>query len=61
METPRGSPAAAPQRDRLLRPIGRAVYRMPPYCLTDDEMAMLAARTLEIVECTGGATPFCAW
>lgn len=42
---------AALQRGLLLRPIGRTLYWMPPYCLTDDEMAMLAARTLEIVEC----------
>jgi adenosylmethionine---8-amino-7-oxononanoate aminotransferase len=38
-------------RELLLRPIGRTVYWMPPYCLTGDEMALLAARTLEIVEC----------
>jgi len=38
------------QREVLLRPIGRTVYWMPPYCLTADEMALLARRTLEIVE-----------
>jgi adenosylmethionine-8-amino-7-oxononanoate aminotransferase len=38
-------------RELLLRPIGRTVYWMPPYCLNDDEMELLAARTLEIVEC----------
>jgi hypothetical protein len=27
------------------------VYWMPPYCLSDDEMALLAARTLDIVAC----------
>ncbi len=37
-------------RELLLRPIGRTVYFMPPYILTDDEFALLAARTLEIVE-----------
>jgi adenosylmethionine-8-amino-7-oxononanoate aminotransferase len=42
---------AALQRELLLRPIGRTLYWMPPYCLTDDEMAILPARTLEIVEC----------
>ncbi|MEP6996031.1 MAG: adenosylmethionine--8-amino-7-oxononanoate transaminase [Betaproteobacteria bacterium] len=42
---------AALQREMLLRPIGHTVYWMPPYCLSDDEMALLAARTLEIVEC----------
>ncbi len=36
-------------RELLLRPIGRTVYFMPPYILTDDEFALLAARTLDIV------------
>jgi adenosylmethionine---8-amino-7-oxononanoate aminotransferase len=35
----------------LLRPIGRTIYWMPPYCLNENEMALLAERTLEIVEC----------
>jgi adenosylmethionine-8-amino-7-oxononanoate aminotransferase len=43
--------AEALERELLLRPIGRTVYWMPPYCLSDAEMALLAARTLEIVEC----------
>lgn len=43
--------AEALAREMLLRPIGRTVYWMPPYCLADDEMEMLASRTLEIVEC----------
>ncbi|MFI4952603.1 MAG: adenosylmethionine--8-amino-7-oxononanoate transaminase [Burkholderiales bacterium] len=43
--------AAALQREMLLRPIGRTVYWMPPYCLDDAEMALLADRTLDIVEC----------
>jgi adenosylmethionine---8-amino-7-oxononanoate aminotransferase len=34
----------------LLRPIGRTVYLMPPYILTDDEVAMLATRTQAIVD-----------
>jgi adenosylmethionine-8-amino-7-oxononanoate aminotransferase len=37
-------------RELLLRPIGRTVYFMPPYVVTDDEFALLAARTREIVE-----------
>ena len=37
-------------RELLLRPIGRTVYFMPPYIVTDDEFALLAARTLEIVD-----------
>jgi adenosylmethionine-8-amino-7-oxononanoate aminotransferase len=36
-------------RELLLRPLGRTVYFMPPYVVTDDEFALLAARTLEIV------------
>jgi adenosylmethionine-8-amino-7-oxononanoate aminotransferase len=43
--------AAALERELLLRPIGRTVYWMPPYCLSETEMALLAERTLEIVEC----------
>jgi adenosylmethionine-8-amino-7-oxononanoate aminotransferase len=42
---------AALERQMLLRPIGRTVYWMPPYCLSDDEMALLAAGTLDIVAC----------
>ena len=42
---------AALQREMLLRPIGRTLYWMPPYCLSDDDMALLAARTLDIVAC----------
>jgi len=37
------------QRELLLRPIGRTVYFMPPYIVTDDEFALLCARTLEIL------------
>lgn len=42
---------AALQRELVLRPIGRTIYRMPPYCLSDDEMTLLAARTLDFVPC----------
>jgi adenosylmethionine-8-amino-7-oxononanoate aminotransferase len=38
-------------RGLLLRPIDRTVYFMPPYVVTDDEFALLTARTLEIVDC----------
>jgi adenosylmethionine-8-amino-7-oxononanoate aminotransferase len=34
----------------LLRPIGRTVYFMPPYVVTDDEFALLVERTLGIVD-----------
>ena len=37
-------------RELLLRPIGRTVYFMPPYVLTDDEFALLVRRTVEIVD-----------
>jgi adenosylmethionine-8-amino-7-oxononanoate aminotransferase len=37
-------------RGLLLRPIGNTVYFMPPYIVTDEEFAMLVARTQEIVE-----------
>ena len=36
-------------RELLLRPIGHTVYFMPPYIVTDDEFALLCARTLDIV------------
>ena len=42
--------AKALEREMLLRPIGHTVYWMPPYSLTQDEMEILASRTLEIVE-----------
>ena len=34
----------------LLRPIGRTMYVMPPYILTDDEVQLLATRTLPILD-----------
>ena len=34
----------------LLRPIGRTLYLMPPYIVTDDEMALLAHRVLAILD-----------
>jgi adenosylmethionine---8-amino-7-oxononanoate aminotransferase len=37
-------------RELLLRPIGRTLYFMPPYILSDDEFGLLAGRTLEIVD-----------
>jgi adenosylmethionine-8-amino-7-oxononanoate aminotransferase len=38
------------ERELLLRPLGKTVYFMPPYIVTDDEFALLCARTLAIVE-----------
>ena len=37
--------AAALQRGLLLRPIGRTVYLMPPYILSEAEIGLLAERT----------------
>ena len=42
--------SAALQRELLLRPIGRTVYFMPPYVVTDDEFALLVERTLAILD-----------
>jgi len=41
--------AEALARELLLRPIGRTVYFMPPYIVTDDEFALLCARTVDIL------------
>ncbi len=38
------------ERELLLRPIGNTVYFMPPYTVTDEELAMLVDRTVEIIE-----------
>ncbi|MDR5730803.1 adenosylmethionine--8-amino-7-oxononanoate transaminase [Caballeronia sp. LZ025] len=46
--------ANALQRELLMRPIGKTVYMMPPYILTDDELALLAARTRETLDATLG-------
>ncbi|HET7032215.1 MAG TPA: adenosylmethionine--8-amino-7-oxononanoate transaminase [Casimicrobiaceae bacterium] len=42
--------AEALTRELLLRPIGNTVYFMPPYVVTDEEFALLAARTGEILD-----------
>ena len=42
--------AEALARELLLRPIDRTVYFMPPYIVTDDEFALLCARTLDILD-----------
>jgi adenosylmethionine---8-amino-7-oxononanoate aminotransferase len=41
---------SALEHELLLRPIGRTVYLMPPYILSDDEMAGLAERTRMVFE-----------
>jgi adenosylmethionine-8-amino-7-oxononanoate aminotransferase len=40
---------AALKHELLLRPIGRTVYLMPPYVLDDRENALLAERTLAVL------------
>ena len=42
--------AEALASELLLRPIGRTIYVMPPYILTDDEVQLLATRTLAILD-----------
>src|SRR5215831_6756228 len=37
-------------REMLLRPIGKTVYFMPPYVITEDEFSNAVAGTLDIVE-----------
>ena len=44
---------ASPRRWRagmLLRPIGRTVYFMPPYIVTDDELTMLVDHVVDILD-----------
>jgi adenosylmethionine-8-amino-7-oxononanoate aminotransferase len=38
------------RRELLLRPIGNTVYFMPPYPISDEEIALLTERTFEIIE-----------
>jgi adenosylmethionine---8-amino-7-oxononanoate aminotransferase len=44
--------ANALRRELLMRPIGKTVYAMPPYILTDDELHLLARRTRETLDVT---------
>ena len=41
--------AAALEQEVLLRPIGRTVYWMPPYVVTQAELDLLGERTLAVV------------
>ncbi|MDP1633964.1 MAG: adenosylmethionine--8-amino-7-oxononanoate transaminase, partial [Gallionellaceae bacterium] len=38
------------QHELLLRPMGNTVYFMPPYIISEEEMLMLATRTLVIID-----------
>jgi adenosylmethionine-8-amino-7-oxononanoate aminotransferase len=49
--------AAAAAQELLLRPIGGTVYMMPPYILGDDDIDLLAARTLAVFEQTIKGAP----
>ena len=40
------------KHELLLRPIGKTVYLMPPYILSDDELALLAERTRMVFDAT---------
>jgi adenosylmethionine---8-amino-7-oxononanoate aminotransferase len=42
--------ALALQNELLLRPVGNTVYFMPPYVIEEEEMQLLAERTLRFVE-----------
>ncbi|MDD3353658.1 adenosylmethionine--8-amino-7-oxononanoate transaminase [Zoogloea sp.] len=42
--------AAALERELLLRPIGNTVYTMPPYVLSDDDIAHLAQASAQALE-----------
>ena len=42
--------AAALEQELLLRPIGTTIYWMPPYVLTEDEIADLGERTSRVLE-----------
>jgi adenosylmethionine-8-amino-7-oxononanoate aminotransferase len=41
---------AALAREMLLRPIGRTVYFMPPYVITDAEFSLMVERTCDILD-----------
>ncbi|AVR94481.1 adenosylmethionine--8-amino-7-oxononanoate transaminase [Pseudoduganella armeniaca] len=49
--------ANATQQELLLRPIGSTVYLMPPYILSDDDIDLLAARTLAVFDQTIASQP----
>jgi adenosylmethionine-8-amino-7-oxononanoate aminotransferase len=41
---------AALQRGVVLRPLGDILYWMPPYCVDDGQLALLAATTRESID-----------
>jgi adenosylmethionine-8-amino-7-oxononanoate aminotransferase len=48
----RAASSSALERELLLRPIGTTVYLMPPYVMTDDDIAWLAQRTRDTLDAT---------
>ncbi len=44
--------ANALKHELLMRPIGRTVYMMSPYILSDDELTLLANRTRDTLDAT---------
>ena len=42
--------AAALEHELLIRPIGRTVYVMPPYILSDDDIDFLATRLITVFD-----------
>ena len=42
--------SAALQQELLMRPIGRSVYLMPPYILNEEEITLLAQKTMNVFE-----------
>jgi adenosylmethionine-8-amino-7-oxononanoate aminotransferase len=49
--------AEALQRGVLLRPIGTTVYWMPPYVVSDEEIALLGDVTLAVLDKVAGSRP----
>jgi adenosylmethionine-8-amino-7-oxononanoate aminotransferase len=49
--------AEALQQGVLLRPIGTTVYWMPPYVVSDEEIALLGDATLAVLEKVAGSRP----
>ena len=43
------------EKELLLRPIGRTVYMMPPYVLSDEDIELLAIRTQSVFESVIGS------
>jgi adenosylmethionine-8-amino-7-oxononanoate aminotransferase len=41
---------AALERELLLRPLGNTVYFMPPYVIAEDEIEVLATRTMALID-----------